>query len=219
MEKTEIRLSGGTKLLLELVKLKRKDSEDVLLLFNALSPDVWNFSEDCGWEECAYTALTFLKGGMVVNLSLANLDLSKLKKVIKSVIEKVWKDASLKKSISAEPNGQKATTSQSEPADRLIGNEIQERMTSARGRASRKMSTATTLASIPEPYELGKRHIQRFKFPSTSYQSYTFNSPQMQQMQSRTGTMLLSWTKSKKWPRFMKTTMWVPRRRIIFPQN
>lgn len=152
MQKTECRLSGATKLLLELIKLKRNSLEDPLPIFNALSSDVWDFSEEYGWEESVYTALTFIKGGVVVNQPLANLDLAKLKRAIKSSVEKAWKvSGNITKSdvpqISSQPQ------EDAEP-EKLIGNEIQERMTSARARSARTSTSrrmTSTLASIPEP--------------------------------------------------------------------
>jgi hypothetical protein len=91
-----------------------------------------------------------MKGGVVVNQSLASLDISKLKRTIKSVVEKAWKEKQGQPPL-PKPQEENSNKSVMQEPEKLIGNELQERMTSARARTSRTR-IGPTLASIPEPY-------------------------------------------------------------------
>ncbi len=117
--------------------------EELSVLSSALCPYVWDFVEERGWEESVYSALSYVKTQQVVSLpTFEQLDPAKLKKVIKSTLEKISKAS---QSLASLPQTRKGP----EEPELLAGNEIVERMVSARARTARKRNQV--LASIPEP--------------------------------------------------------------------
>jgi hypothetical protein len=158
-------LSAATKLILELVQLKKSSTTELeqhqpIFSLSALSPYVWNFTEEYGWEESVYTGLTYLRSQVVVNQTFLNLDVLKFRKAIKWSTDKILK-GSHHKARAASAQQLKAAEPSSD-IEKLIGNEIVERMTSARGRMARKMNPK--LASIPEPSEIGKSNKKITKY-------------------------------------------------------
>jgi len=153
MYKSECRLSGATRLLIELMVMKGGTTpEEAAQISSSLCPYIWNYTEEFGWEEAVYAALTFIKSQVITNQT-GTLDTKKLKKAIKSVLEKVGKGA-----IPPDAMGVVATTKNTPPeaekkaeTETLVGNDLQERMTSARGRRTRPHNPV--LESIPEPVE------------------------------------------------------------------
>jgi len=100
-----------------------------------------------------------MRSQVVVNQTFLNLDVLKFRKAIKWSIDKVLKASSNKpRSASAQQLQRTSESSVSADIEKLIGNEIVERMTSARGRLGRRMNP--TLASIPEPSETPGTHQQ-----------------------------------------------------------
>lgn len=154
MYKSECRLSGATRLMLELMIMKGgKSPQEAAQISSALCPYIWNYTEEFGWEEAVYAALTFLKSQVVSGLA-GKLESKKLKKVIKSVLEKVGKVSNSAAAAGETDQGKKLAGSGERTGENetLIGNEIQERMTSARGRRTRPPHNPV-LESIPEPAE------------------------------------------------------------------
>jgi len=145
MQKSECRVSGGTRLILELCLLQGgRGVDELATLSSALCPHVSDFIEDRGWEESVYSALSFIKTQIVSIPTFEQLDSSKLKKIIKTTLEKIRK--------STKPIQTPQLTAQplNEP-EKLVGNEITERMASARARTARKRNTV--LEPIPEPFD------------------------------------------------------------------
>lgn len=150
MYKSECRLSGATRLLIELMLLKGgKGPDEAAQISSALCPFIWSYTEEFGWEEAVYAALTFIKSQVITTVA-GKLDTKKLKKVIKSVLEKVGKVVPEGRASSKAANAS-TPDKKLEAPETLIGNEITERMTSARGRRTRPHNPV--LESIPEPAE------------------------------------------------------------------
>ena len=151
MEKSECRLSGGTKLILTLCLLQGNRGADELSTINmtsGLTPYVWDFIDERGWEESVYSALSYIKTQHVTSIpTFEQLDNVKLKKIIKSSLDKIRKP---NQTIStANPKSQEPVAGKLEP-EKLLGTELVERMASARARTAKKKNQ-TILASIPEP--------------------------------------------------------------------
>ncbi|CAL8070351.1 unnamed protein product [Orchesella dallaii] len=150
MYKSECRLSGCTRLLIELMVMKGGTSpEEAAQISSSLCPYIWNYTEEFGWEEAVYSALTFIKS-QVITTQTGQLDTKKLKKAIKAVLEKVGKGGIAPDAlgnVSKKPEPEKK-----QEAETLVGNDLQERMTSARGRRTRPHNPV--LEPIPEPVEV-----------------------------------------------------------------
>ena len=133
-------------MLLQIIQIQSgKTDEEMSLLSDALSPSVADFVEDRGWEEWVFTGLTYLKSQIVTHNDFSQLDPSKLKKAIKSTFDKMKRSS--QPTLTAPVPKAKPDTEQ----EKLIGNEIMERIASARVRTGRKRNPV--LASIPEPAE------------------------------------------------------------------
>lgn len=138
--------------------LGKHKSEDVVFLTHALGPYISDFISDSGWEESIFTSLSYLKTQQVVSCStFSQLDAAKLKKLLKSTFEKIIKQGASATTAIALQN-QKATNESGKTEEVLAGNEIVERMASARARTARKCQPTSILDSIPEP-EDGKYFI------------------------------------------------------------
>jgi len=117
---------------------------------------MFNFVEDSGWEECVYVGLTYLKSQVAIPQEFSNLDPVKLRKAIKSTLDKVAKpNHKIPSGVGISSSSIRSTSSKLDagPTDSLVGNEITERMTSARGTRVKTRRKKHPLASIPEPIE------------------------------------------------------------------
>ena len=139
--------------------LKRKiDDVSLVQVTAALCPGALpDFVQEAGWEEAAFTGLSYLKTNQVASCTgLAQLDTGKLQKVIRTTLEKIRQPSTTTTTVNQ--NNTAAPPAHASSQEVLAGNEIVERMASARGRtARRRLGTAAaavgvrSLDSIPEP--------------------------------------------------------------------